>query len=274
MLFLTPSMSITQPVPVGMEVISNTDGADTIYSSHITFRNWTVDNGDDRISLKANSTDISIYDYRLYNGLGIAIGSIGQYDGAVEIIVFVISGPSGPGKPMRPPSPALIGKLGLCGVAQKNLTFDLIYGSKLVGQDQNAAYAGLIATIRQQQDRLDELHGALTKVFSISSAACQSTSQLREEEKSTNGSDAASRGAQHASQSSPTTSIQSICPLVPPHMMQFMADKIPQAACDTYLGLGFLPLAADEEKWDVSNDAFHTALTSAPSIVCPNVVDS
>ncbi|QKX60368.1 uncharacterized protein TRUGW13939_07513 [Talaromyces rugulosus] len=31
---------------------SNTDGADTIYSSHITFRNWTVDNGDDSLSLK------------------------------------------------------------------------------------------------------------------------------------------------------------------------------------------------------------------------------
>lgn len=68
------------------KVIGNTDGADTIYSSHITFRNWTVDNGDDSISLKANSTDVSIYDCKFYNGLGIAIGSIGQYDGAFETI--------------------------------------------------------------------------------------------------------------------------------------------------------------------------------------------
>lgn len=32
----------------------NTDGADTIYSSDITFVRWVVDNGDDNISLKAS----------------------------------------------------------------------------------------------------------------------------------------------------------------------------------------------------------------------------
>ncbi|RAO69202.1 uncharacterized protein BHQ10_005214 [Talaromyces amestolkiae] len=64
----------------------NSDGANTIYSSHITFNNWTVDNGDDSISLKANSTDISITNSNFYHGLGIAIGSIGQYKGAFETI--------------------------------------------------------------------------------------------------------------------------------------------------------------------------------------------
>lgn len=64
----------------------NTDGADTIYSSHITFRNWEVVNGDDSISLKANSTDILIEDCLFRNGLGIAIGSIGQYKGVYEIV--------------------------------------------------------------------------------------------------------------------------------------------------------------------------------------------
>ena len=64
----------------------NTDGADTIYSSHITFRNWEVDNGDDSISLKANSTDIVIEDSLFHRGLGIAIGSIGQYKGVWESI--------------------------------------------------------------------------------------------------------------------------------------------------------------------------------------------
>ncbi|KAJ5357435.1 hypothetical protein N7541_004593 [Penicillium brevicompactum] len=65
---------------------SNTDGADTIYSSHITFNNWTVYNGDDSISLKANSTDIAITNSKFYNGLGIAIGSIGQYNDQFETI--------------------------------------------------------------------------------------------------------------------------------------------------------------------------------------------
>jgi galacturan 1,4-alpha-galacturonidase len=57
----------------------NTDGADTVYADNITFRRWTVDNGDDSISLKANSTNILIEDCNFYTGLGVAIGSIGQY---------------------------------------------------------------------------------------------------------------------------------------------------------------------------------------------------
>ncbi|KAG4431378.1 hypothetical protein IFR05_013138 [Cadophora sp. M221] len=65
---------------------SNTDGADTLFSHHIAFSNWIVENGDDSISLKANSTDISITDSRFFNGLGIAIGSIGQYRGNFETV--------------------------------------------------------------------------------------------------------------------------------------------------------------------------------------------
>jgi hypothetical protein len=38
---------------VGFDFSSlNTDGADTIYANNITFRRWTVDNGDDSISSK------------------------------------------------------------------------------------------------------------------------------------------------------------------------------------------------------------------------------
>ena len=68
----------------------NTDGADTFYSSHLTFSRWTVDNGDDSISLKANSTDIVIKDCKFYNGGGVAIGSIGQYLGVYEFIEGLI----------------------------------------------------------------------------------------------------------------------------------------------------------------------------------------
>jgi galacturan 1,4-alpha-galacturonidase len=62
----------------------NTDGADTIYSDSIHFDRWTVDNGDDCISMKANSTNIQITNSTFYRGLGIAIGSIGQYNGVYE----------------------------------------------------------------------------------------------------------------------------------------------------------------------------------------------
>lgn len=55
-----------------------TDGADTIYVNNITFRNWVVDNGDDSISLKANSTNVLIESCDFYTGLGFAIGSMMQ----------------------------------------------------------------------------------------------------------------------------------------------------------------------------------------------------
>lgn len=68
---------------------SNTDGADTIYADNITFRRWTVANGDDGISLKANSTNIVIEDSTFHGG-AVAFGSIGQYDGQFETIENVI----------------------------------------------------------------------------------------------------------------------------------------------------------------------------------------
>jgi galacturan 1,4-alpha-galacturonidase len=64
----------------------NTDGADTIYSDYITFDRWTVVNGDDSISLKANSTNIVISNSTFFNGLGVAIGSIGQLKGVFETV--------------------------------------------------------------------------------------------------------------------------------------------------------------------------------------------
>ncbi|KAF2139577.1 glycoside hydrolase family 28 protein [Aplosporella prunicola CBS 121167] len=64
----------------------NTDGVDTIYASNITFNRWHVINGDDAISSKANSSDIFVNDCIFEDGQGIAIGSIGQYNGVYEFI--------------------------------------------------------------------------------------------------------------------------------------------------------------------------------------------
>lgn len=64
----------------------NTDGADTMYSDNITFSRWRVTNGDDAIALKANSTNIRLYDSEFWDSTGIAIGSMGQFAGQVEHI--------------------------------------------------------------------------------------------------------------------------------------------------------------------------------------------
>ncbi|KAF2139457.1 glycoside hydrolase family 28 protein [Aplosporella prunicola CBS 121167] len=72
---------------VGFDFSSlNTDGADTVYSNNITFRNWIVDCGDDSIAMKANSTNILIENCEFHTGLGVAFGSIGQYGNAFETI--------------------------------------------------------------------------------------------------------------------------------------------------------------------------------------------
>ncbi|KAL0935455.1 exo-rhamnogalacturonase b [Colletotrichum truncatum] len=64
----------------------NTDGADTMYSDNIVFRRWVVVNGDDAIAVKANSSNIFIYDSEFFGSTGIAMGSIGQFLGQFEYI--------------------------------------------------------------------------------------------------------------------------------------------------------------------------------------------
>lgn len=64
----------------------NTDGCDTIFSDSITFRRWTVSNGDDAIALKMNSSNIAVYDSYFENGQGFAIGSMGQYNHQYEYL--------------------------------------------------------------------------------------------------------------------------------------------------------------------------------------------
>ncbi|KAH7334787.1 glycoside hydrolase family 28 protein, partial [Rhizoctonia solani] len=69
----------------------NTDGANTLASNRITFRNWEVNNGDDSIAIKANSTNILMENMVLQGGNGVAIGSIGQYNGVYEYIENVVA---------------------------------------------------------------------------------------------------------------------------------------------------------------------------------------
>jgi polygalacturonase len=64
----------------------NTDGVDTIYANNITFLRWTVECGDDSISIKQDSTNIYMANNTFVKGLAYAIGSIGQYTGEFHVI--------------------------------------------------------------------------------------------------------------------------------------------------------------------------------------------
>jgi hypothetical protein len=59
------------------------------YADNITFRRWTIANGDDGISLKANTTNVLIENSTFHDG-AVALGSIGQYVGQFETIENII----------------------------------------------------------------------------------------------------------------------------------------------------------------------------------------
>ncbi|KAF2186461.1 glycoside hydrolase family 28 protein [Zopfia rhizophila CBS 207.26] len=64
----------------------NTDGWDTYRSSNIVIQNSDIDNGDDCVSFKPNSTDIVVQNLKCNGSHGISVGSLGQYQGEVDIV--------------------------------------------------------------------------------------------------------------------------------------------------------------------------------------------
>ncbi|KIJ65995.1 glycoside hydrolase family 28 protein [Hydnomerulius pinastri MD-312] len=64
----------------------NTDGWDIYRSDNVVIINSNINNGDDCVSLKPNSTNI-VASYLYCNGShGISVGSLGQYAGAYDIV--------------------------------------------------------------------------------------------------------------------------------------------------------------------------------------------
>ncbi|KAF6234758.1 hypothetical protein HO173_006978 [Letharia columbiana] len=57
----------------------NTDGTDTWNSRDIKLQNWTVQNGDDCIAVKGNTTNLYVNNVTCYGSGGMPIGSVGQY---------------------------------------------------------------------------------------------------------------------------------------------------------------------------------------------------
>lgn len=68
----------------------NTDGWDTYRSSNIVIQNSVINNGDDCVSFKPNSTEILVQNMHCNGSHGISVGSLGQYVGEVDIVQNVL----------------------------------------------------------------------------------------------------------------------------------------------------------------------------------------
>ncbi|KAF1846259.1 glycoside hydrolase family 28 protein [Cucurbitaria berberidis CBS 394.84] len=64
----------------------NTDGWDTYRSDNIVIQNSHIDNGDDCVSFKPNSTNIVVQNLWCNGSHGISVGSLGQYVGEVDYV--------------------------------------------------------------------------------------------------------------------------------------------------------------------------------------------
>lgn len=64
----------------------NTDGWDTYRSDNIVIQNSHIDNGDDCVSFKPNSTNIVVQNLVCNGSHGISVGSLGQYPGEIDIV--------------------------------------------------------------------------------------------------------------------------------------------------------------------------------------------
>ncbi|RJE26348.1 Exo-polygalacturonase [Aspergillus sclerotialis] len=68
----------------------NTDGWDTYRSNNIVIQNSVINNGDDCVSFKPNSTNILVQNLHCNGSHGISVGSLGQYKGEVDIVENVL----------------------------------------------------------------------------------------------------------------------------------------------------------------------------------------
>lgn len=69
----------------------NTDGWDTYRSDSVTIKNSVIQNGDDCVSFKPNSTNILVSNLTCTGSHGISVGSLGQYPGMFDIVQNVLA---------------------------------------------------------------------------------------------------------------------------------------------------------------------------------------
>ncbi|THW32209.1 PGX, glycoside hydrolase family 28 protein [Aureobasidium pullulans] len=68
----------------------NTDGWDTYRSDNIVIQNSVINNGDDCVSFKPNSTNILVQGLQCNGSHGISVGSLGQYPTETDIVENVL----------------------------------------------------------------------------------------------------------------------------------------------------------------------------------------
>ncbi|KAI0077403.1 pectin lyase-like protein [Panus rudis PR-1116 ss-1] len=68
---------------------ANSDGWDIYRSSFVTVRDSTVNNDDDCVSFKPNSTNILVSNMHCNGSHGISVGSLGQYAGETDIVANI-----------------------------------------------------------------------------------------------------------------------------------------------------------------------------------------
>ncbi|KZS92111.1 pectin lyase-like protein [Sistotremastrum niveocremeum HHB9708] len=68
---------------------ANSDGWDIYRSDHVTVRDSVVNNDDDCVSFKPNSTFITVQNMNCNGSHGISVGSLGQYAGETDIVANV-----------------------------------------------------------------------------------------------------------------------------------------------------------------------------------------
>ncbi|KAI0535990.1 polygalacturonase [Xylaria digitata] len=66
--------------------VKNSDGWDTYRSDHVVIQNSVIDNTDDCVSFKPNSTNIVVQGLRCNGSHGISVGSLGQYVDQYDIV--------------------------------------------------------------------------------------------------------------------------------------------------------------------------------------------
>lgn len=71
-------------------VAKNTDGWDTYRSEYVTIQSSVINNGDDCVSFKPNSTNMVVQDLWCNGSHGISVGSLGQYVGEYDIVENIL----------------------------------------------------------------------------------------------------------------------------------------------------------------------------------------
>ncbi|KAH9204166.1 pectin lyase fold/virulence factor [Leptodontidium sp. 2 PMI_412] len=79
-----------QVLAVSANPAKNTDGWDTYLSSKIVIQNSRVDNTDDCVSFKPNSTQILVQGLWCNGSHGVSVGSLGQYVGVIDIVEDIL----------------------------------------------------------------------------------------------------------------------------------------------------------------------------------------